>query len=95
MGNNIKTSSGSRTGQMFRDFVNLGVDENAKKGLMFAPNAKGKESEILEVLKQAAKKNKTELGKAWGINPGDKFEKAFRDKLEEVMERLTVSALDV
>ena len=96
MGNNIKTSSGSRTGQMFRDFVNLGVDENAKKGLMFAPNAKGKESEILEVLKQAAKKNKTELGKAWGLEvENSDFDEDFIKKLDDVMDRLTVSALEI
>ncbi len=95
MGNNIKSSSGSRSGQMYRDFVNLGVDDSAKKGLMFAPNAKGKESEILDVLKQAAKKNKTELGKAWGIEPDEFFDENFSDKLVEVMDRLTVSALEV
>ena len=80
---------------MFRDFVNLGVDENAKKGLMFAPNAKGKESEILEVLEAAAEKNKTELGKAWGIKLDKDFERNFTNKLIEVMDRLTVSALEI
>jgi len=80
---------------MFRNFVNMGVDDSAKVGLMFAPNAKGKESEILEVLKQAAKKNKTELGKAWGILPNKDFDKNFAEKLEEVAGRLSVSVLEI
>jgi len=80
---------------MFRDFINMGVDDSAKVGLMFAPNAKGKESEILEVLKQAAKKNKTELGKAWGIDPDEFFDKNFAETLDEVIDRLTVSVLEI
>ncbi len=63
---------------------------------MFAPSAKGKESEIIGVLKQAAKKNKTELGKAWGLEVDSAdFDKDFTDQLDEVMDRLTVSALEI
>jgi len=96
MGNSFKTSRGARSGQMFRDFVNLGVDDSAKKGLMFAPNAKGKDTVILDVLKQAAKKNKTELGKAWGLEvESSDFDKDFIKKLDKVMDRLTVSTLEI
>jgi hypothetical protein len=85
----------TESGQFFRDLIDMGNNEGLKKMLIFPPHAKGKEGDILEAILDAAAEDRTRsyLMKAWGLDPKDL--KAFDDKLEGLMDKFIIEALEL
>jgi|TARA_B100000029_G_scaffold434374_1_gene447712 hypothetical protein len=87
-----------KSGQLFRDLIDMGNNPDTRKILVLPPHAKDRVSEVKNAIFNGAGSpgTRNELMKMWGLDPGDaKQVEIFETKLESLKINFEVVVLDV
>jgi len=87
-----------KSGQLFRDLIDIGNNEGTKKILVLPPHAKDREAEVLDAIFDGAQSpgTKNELMKMWGLVPGRQAsERIFTDTITRLKENFEIVVLEI
>ena len=87
-----------KSGQLFRDLIDMGNNPDTREILVLPPHAKDRVSEVKNAIFNGAGSpgTRNELMKMWGLDPGDaKQVEIFETKLESLKINFEVVVLDV